>query len=1109
MRIHPSVLQLSRRLWLFAPIAGSMALVTDLLSLSHDSFPGFSAALVAEAAGLVSFSAAAHPFFSFLTRQVASVDVFSLTVRLNLFSAFCGTLCACLLYAVVGRLILFAASEDEGGEVPCERMDDEAPEAPALHAEIEANNRRVFRTAVFGGLVAAFLLSFLTPSWTAATRLDNGPFGLLLALAGFLLYPVCGSSVWLVRLSISVFIFVLGLFDSAAFLLLLPYMAYQVLSDFVTSEHRSALVGLTVVAGLAATALSVLFYCSNMDTQMFAAPLDMFATFVRSVAHHHVDELRSFFPRSGWLLAVIQFGLPATILLFGQQLLFKERRPNTLAALILVVVASVPSLLNLSISPFFLFQPIGHLPVFGTALIAGAVGCVVSACLVFIGTDDQSADADVTASQDDEMCESDLSATLDFQQQRRCTVLRGVAFGMLPVILILVAATPLCSFRDVNVHQGAYADRLAREILETMKGRSCLITSGLLDNHLLVQARMLGRPLTLVPVRSLVSPQELESIKRFILTNPFFKTMNRQRLINALSLSPTRFVMEWFSLDVDAGRYAMVLATPDIWTACGYEAIPEGMAFGGIRAGGTLDNRRLAEQNRMFVDRVGGCLARQYPEYGPTASIRAMLRLKAGFVANELGVLLEERGAFEEAYAAYLRATVLDPVNVSAAVNAYALTSLHGLHPESGDVLKKRMRNALLNVRANDARSLTWVLQNHGTIRQQAFYNQQSSMWASLGARTVATAKRVKAQTLAERTGAAALLDNATVYLQSGDTSNAEQCLSSVLQQDDNNRDALVGMCTLSLGKQQPKDAEVWLSKALDAGVAPLALRYQSATLAILKNEKEHALNLLEAATKENPTDLRLWALLADLLLGRGDTQRVEHQLLPDMQAALKTTNHYLMHAIRGMTLRRKGASYYREARLCLLNALALNASLSDIWDTLLDLDMAIGNAEFTEADTRRRLGVDPDHALANYLMGALLLSHGALPEAEDFLRRSIEKKPTAAAYNDLAENLRRQRRLSEAETIIHRAVELDPALIPAVDTLACILLDAGKYGEASQLAAKAVDANPSQPLYQLTLLRALVKLGDKAEVSQRLDVLASFQTELPDDLRKDISAMK
>ncbi len=1098
MRLHPAVLQLSKRLWLFLPVAGAVALATNLLSLSHVSYPGYSAALVAEAAGLVPRSGIAHPLFSRVVQRVADLDVLSLIVRLNLFSAACGTLCAMLLYYLVGRTILFSACEDAGGGARDELSEEEDEiEASVLPPEVERFNGRVLKIAIAGGLVAAFLLTYMVPTWSAATRLDNGLLALLLALSSLCLFPLGHDSRGLIRLALSVVLFVLGLFDSAAFLLLLPCYAFLLFRQFLLSSQRAAWLCVLALAGLLGFALAACAYWLNTDGAVISTLRGVSVSYARALAHHHLAEVRSFFPTSGWLLVCIQVGCPAVILLFGQQVVFKEQRANALVCLFLLTLAAIPALLNLSFSPFFLYQMSGHLPVFGTAVAAVSVACVVAACLlVFAAPDERVSEADSSVSQEDVL-------------QPRRGILKGVAGGLLPLVLLLALVTPFRSFRTVDARRGAFADRISREMLDAMKGRTCLVSNGLLDNHLLIQAHLLQRPITLVTLRPRPVPKENESMRRCIAVSPLFEGLNRQRLQNALSISTVRFVMEWFNTDPGAGGKAVLFAMPDIWTACGYRAIPEGVLFGGLRAGVRPDTADLVEQNRALVGRIAPLLAEQYPDYGTVGGLRTMLRMKAGFAANELGVLLEEQGEPEAAYASYVRSSAIDPQNVSAAINAYELTQLHKLHPEAVAMLKKRMKLAVASAHVRSLRDTTWILQNHGTIRKQEFYRQQTEMWSSLGARTIAADKIRKAQLLTERTGVVTLISNAALYLQSGDTAQAESCYLAVLEKDSANKDALSGLCMLMLELKKPQEAEAWLRKALDAGIDPLVLRYQTVTLAILKGETERVIKLLEAATREEPSDFRYWALLAEQLLDRGDIQFVERQLLPDMQRALKTADHFLLHAVRGMALRCKGPGFFREARLCLLSALSQNAAMPDIWSAVLKLDLAIGNSEFTEVDARKLLGVDPDHALANYLLGSSLLARGSLKESEDFLRRSTERQATAVAYNDLAENLRRQKRLPEAETAARKALALEPGLPPALDTLACILFDAGKYEESAQAAETAVAAKPAHQPYQLTLLHAQVRLGNKEGVRQRLEALSQASHAIPDALLKEINDMK
>jgi tetratricopeptide (TPR) repeat protein len=1081
------------------PVAGLVAAAVFLSSLSRSVFPGYSASLAAAAVGVVPPSRAAHPLFSLFARQMAEFHFCILPVRLNLFSAICGVFCAMLLYHLVGRTILFAACEDAGGGGQADPgQDADGARAPwrEMPAEVEAYNRHVLRLATYGGLAAAVFFSLSLPVWSAATRLDNGLFALLLALASLCLFPCGHAKLYDVRVALSVFLFTLGLFESCAFVLLLPVYAYYLFKTVLLDSADRRHTGIGIVwAGLLGAVCAVYAFRLNTNGASAFTLFHLIHVHARELWSHHVFEARSFFPRHGWLVLLLQIGLPALILLFGLPTLFKERRAATAVALALAALSVLPALLNLSVSPYEVCQPLERLPVFGSAVIAAAAAAVLSACLLLLR-------------QGGRLEEDDLAGELEAEERETARRLRAFAAGLLAAQMLVCAISFWRSRSAMDTTQGEFADEVARAMLNEMGGRSCLVTNGLLDNHLLMQARMLGRPLTLVTLRPRPLPYETESLRRLIDTSPVFAGLNRVRLQNALAISAVRFVMEWFNTDARAAEKAMLFATPDIWTACGYRAVPEGMAFGGLRAGVRPDTAALVARNRAFAEQVAPLLAERRLSGGVVSGLRRMLQMKAGYAANELGALLEELGEWDAAYLAYQRAIKTDPRNASAAINVFELVRARKLHPEAEEALKKRMRLAVAKARVRGLRDITWLIQNYGTIRQQAFYQQQTAVWSSLGAREVAADKARKAQALSVSTGVRALTDNAATYLQAGNTAQAEACYMAAQEQDPTSRDALIGLCTLKIGQKRVQEAEAWYRKALEAGVEPLTLRYQAVMLALLKGKTDEALNLLKAATKEAPSDARYWALLADQLLARGDVQYVERQLVPDMQQALKTTDHFMIHAVRGMTLQAKGPAFYKDARLSLLNALSRNASLSDVWFALLKLDFALGKPEFTEEDARKLLGIEPDHPFANYLMGTLLLSRGALRESEDFLRRSIEKKATAAAHNDLAENLRLQKRLAEAEVSVRKALELEPGLAPAEDTLACVLCDVGRYREAEELARKNVEQYPKLMAYQLTLLRAELGLGKKAEVLKRRELLLESRYQIPADVQMRIDTL-
>lgn len=1100
MDIHSSTRTLSKKLLFFLPLSGLMALTVFWTTLARNVYPGYSATLTGASVGLIAQSGADHPVFALLLRAFVSADLVSLPLSVNLFSALCGTLCVMFIYHLVSRLVLFLACETGGGAEKLNygiyQSNREIPQ------EVMLSNCRMVPVAITGGLTAAFLLTFMLPFWSASTRVHTAPFDLLLALMAFdLLLTHDTASRGLGRavfLAASCFLFSIGLFECASFLLLLPCYVFFVAFVLFFSARRKTFCLLLVLCGFAAAACSLLAFVRNLSEPQPAGFVSFLVFGAARFASHHYHEMKGLFPHTGWGLILVQTALPALILLFGVFCLFKNDRKGKFPVMILLTVTSIPTLLNLAFSPYFFFKRTGHLPVFGCAVIASATAIVIAAALKMLAISPDSP--------------SEARDAGDYHkilvQKRKQVFGRSVATGLLMLLSVLGLLTPWLSYRGIDTRASAFADEIASAMVRAMGDRTWLISNGCLDNHLLLQARFLRHPLTLVPLRTGVRPSEVSGLGTKIAADPVFEGLNRIRLQNALSIGTLRFIQEWLKNDPTAVNHVMAFISPDIWTACGYRAIPEGVAFGGVPLFAVPEIAKIVEQNRAFDALIAPSLADPMRETAQLSVLRKELRMKASFAANELGVLLEEMNRFEDAYQSYVRAGKLDPMSLSANVNAYALACAKGIHPEAVDRLLKNIKS-LMGDASVRGRSLTGILQTYGTIRQPDFYKQQSAMWTATGNPLIAAAKITKAAALTKEAGVKALVDNASFYLQAGALEKTEECCRAALEKEPGNVDALATMASLALSRHKPEEAEAWLDKAVRGGAQESKVLHETIVLAMLKKDDARAERLLSKATQAYPDDLRYWTLLAEVLLKQNATQEVEFKVLPAMQKALKTPNHYLIQAVRGFLLRKKGPRFYKEARVKLLQALAMNAMMPEVWSTLFDVDLAIGNPDFIEADAKSRLVVEADNALANYLMGSVSLTRNALQQAEDFLRRSVEKHPTAAACNDLAETLRRLKRLGEAETFARQALAIESGMPPALDTLACVLVDAGRYNEAAQVAEKAVAAAPNGVEYQLTLLRAQVKLGDKEAVRQRLEILSGAKAVIPASLQNEIKAMR
>ena len=1082
MKCHPDVFRLSKRLNLYAFIPGVIASIVYLCTLSRGIVPGTSATLTAAAVGLISLPGTAHPLFALIARSIASLDIFTLPTRMSLFSALCATLCAILFYRLVARFILFSACEGEKrSSLVCDRSamtDDE------LSPEVIRHNQRTFWIAVAGGVAASFFLILAAPTWSAATQLDTGFFDLLLALSSFSFFPLPMAKGHIPRLAASAFFFSLGLFESVAFLFLTPVFGFFLFCRWVATLRRARLLLGLLLAALSSSALMVAAYFQNIDGSR-TTTLARLGHCVQQLPFQLYHEARIFFPAIGWFLPLLQIGLIALIVLAGRTILFRSKAQGTAPTTLLILVALIPGLLGLPFSPQSVCDSLYQLPVFAYAIIALGAGVVLAASLLVLEPDDAAGET--------------RSGT------PWPSLKKNIATLVICLVLVLVFVTPLRSYQKVRANRGEFVDHTVQELLDTYAGHDWIFSNGLLDVPLRIRAFMRKTPITLVSLRRQDADRERESLQSRIATDPLFAACNRTRLQNALSISCARFATEWFNLDTNAAARAVVLAAPDLWTACGYRAVPDGLAFRGVPKDHKLNLNELIESHQRAMKRIAPLLA-DHPTLSSKTLVwmRETLRIRMGYVANELGVLLEELGDYEAARNTYADALAIDAQNLSAALNLYAVSVTRKTHLESHDRLQAQVKRLLANNRTSD---LMTLLQRYGTIRIPAFYRQQAALWNALGKPAVATDSIKKAMALSKSIGVAALNERASCLEQLGDTAQAETCYRTAWEQDATNHDALIGLCRLALGKRNIDEADRWMKAITAAGVVPDEQRRLAIDLALLKHDPLRAQNLLKEAIAAHPEDASYWSRLADVLVKQEDALEVETVLLPEMRKNLSPADLYLPDAIQGALLCKKGPQFLRKGRLFLLKSLARNAAQPKVWHTLLTNDMGIGDLAFIESDARTLLSQDPDHVLANYLMGSVLLSKKQLDSAEDFLRRSVVHQPTAMACNDLAEVLRMKKNAKEAEPFARQALDLDPKLTVALDTLACIFYDLGKNDEALRWSTQAVAKEPRCSAFQITLLRILIKQGDPKIVKQRLTETDRLNIEIPNQLRREATA--
>jgi tetratricopeptide (TPR) repeat protein len=160
---------------------------------------------------------------------------------------------------------------------------------------------------------------------------------------------------------------------------------------------------------------------------------------------------------------------------------------------------------------------------------------------------------------------------------------------------------------------------------------------------------------------------------------------------------------EWLRFDPRTPARLAVQADSGLWLSNGYGVFPNGLLFYGLDPENrqTPDTRGLVKRHREFLEENSSAFLSPDDRAIFTRFISRRITRQMSKAANELGLLLEERGSIMEAIDAYEDARQLDAGNISALVNGYQLASSKGL--PLADELEQRIR--MLPRRAISGRS--------------------------------------------------------------------------------------------------------------------------------------------------------------------------------------------------------------------------------------------------------------------------------------------------------------------------------------------------------------------------------------------------------------------
>ena len=1055
------------------------------------AFPGDSASWIAWAAGLDVREVPSHPLLMLLGHWASGLSCFSLSLRLNLLAAAAGALAVGLVYKLVWFLVYDMMRE----------------ESAVTHAS---------RNARFGGVVAAVAVAVSLPVWQAATRFQPEIFDVafLLFCAQLLtVYARSQKACWLLLFGM---LYGAGVAESSLFIVAAPFMAaFAVMTEWKLCWCR---VGrLFAAAWLSLAVLVVVHYLSARSFVAGAGEVPTVhaaSRIVVAVLREQFGVISQLLPRRLWLPVFVMGVGAAGLSFFAAFRTLDNRRSWSLFILSLVLTAfAVLLIFNVPFSPWGLAVTQGSIPAATYALAGIGIGLLAASWRALAVLDDP-VDVDMPSDTADNSDENGnpLGATTP-------TVIaasRGTGLLLMPVLVgAVVISAPLNGWRHL-ADEGAFADRAADAVLDGLQGRRWVVSNGMIDPNLLIRAHERGVAVRLIcPYRAREQRYTARILQAFV-SDPSFPEGAKLRAKSLIAYKFHLFIDDLFASDEAIGRKAVCMGLPDIWYGSGWVPVPERLFYGGVKTSAALKLRDLMAEHKGFWAAWEPFLAAG--EGSPrqlSYRHRLALRRHLAFVANNLGVTLDDLGKPEQAFEAYLKARAFFPDNISALLNVFDLIS-RGYHPEMKDAVDRQLRH---KVEKGKDRYPLWALSRYyGYVRNYEIFVRMGWAWALSSSPGSVLAGLRSAYSLQQneekRMALTAMM--ASIYEMRGDYAKSASEYKKALQHDPKNTFAISGLARLALQQSVIDEARKILEAGEAAGAPKRQLRQDWAALYLMAGDLPRARVLLQEIGEEPDASPMSLAMLAMVMIEQQDVAAVETKILPRLAKNAEGKDAYFSQVIQGRVWQSKGKAGYKNARVCFQRAAMIRPDVQALSEALLVLDVLLEDQKAAEAHALSILRQRPSQPYANFVLGSIRLEQGQYGDAEAYLRRSAAgPSPTMAALNNYAQVLCRIRKLDEAEKVARKAVELAADRYEGWSTLAFVLAEKGAPEPAAEALAQARKINSADT--RLNLVDALIAIRrGRADAAERSISLVDNESELSvadrrelKNLREEISRLR
>ena len=910
--------------------------------------------------------------------------------------------------------------------------------------------------SIMAGAVSVFSLGLSAPFWSMATRAHMMSFDiLLLLLAAWLLVSFIRSG-WLLYAMVLTLFYGVFAAQFSTMIVVAPMFAigmlYALWRHEVLLARRLVLLGALLWVGIVlGYGLSAFLYYRSPGSVLHG--YDGFWNVLWALWGDQANQIMRSLPREGWLIILFTTTVPWLTMFTVARRGLNDDRDKALLLLHVIMTICVCGLwLHVPLTPWRL---LGWRRLLMTPYVLVAMVTGYLAVFWFL-----------LAGQWRLARESGFKALMRF-----------FIGGVLTLLLLGVAFVLPWWFADeAQPREAALAHDIAADVVESLEGRTWLVSNGLLDAHYYLVAWERD-----IPLKILSMPSGNQQIYLRYLAELFEDV----RLQNAAHLSIHALLQELLG-DPERAADIAVLHEPDLWRRAGYEVLPQRMVYVGVDADTFVLDPAIAGSTVGFLDDM--FRRRKLPEGEDQAAIEHILRwsaMHAGRLGNDLGVLLEDAGNYEQAWSVYDAVLRLDPDNISSLLNLYSMVSAGRAQDPDGLIAA---RFAAFEEELPQRLQIWSLVRTYGVVRAPEAFAQMGWSWAYSGQPRAAVSQVERASALAGETRSPALEAlMAEVYLLDGRPVESATIYRRMVQDPDQRLRGLAGLYRLALRMQRVGAARDLLAQMARAGMPEDRVVLEEVMLDILDGNAEAALARVDDFLVEHRSSLRGWVLMAEAGFLLDDARAVDRALRRiELQEGVRG---YYASMIRAR-MAFKGADFIRAAEYY-ETALSRRPGHRPLLEELLRLNLLLLRRDPAQRYMHALLHMDPSHALALYVRGSLQIADGNLRLAEDSLRRSLESSRSPMALNDLAWILSQRKAYEEAEALVREALEINDQQAVAWNTLGVVLMRTGRLGEAEAALSRSISLDGSSASVRLYLAELQILRG-RADAAR--EILAQFE---------------